>query len=464
MSPPGHRPHVRPLRAVADPVVATGAGPAQDSFGAVLRAYRTRRGMTQQQLADLSTVSVRAIRDIESGKAARPRLETVRLIADGLGLTGRSRAEFERAARRATVDSLRHLLHDRTPAAPPAALDPLIGRDREVAALVRTLAAGAQRLVTVTGLATVGKSRVALEAAATVHRLTGLPVLWAGGGEAPGAGRRPVPGVLADLLTGSGVTELGSVIRDRAVLLVLDGHPPGRIRPDPLVTLLQDCPGLRVLVTARAPLEVAGELAFPLPPLPVPSPAEAADVEHLLSVPSVQLLVGQVRRLQPGFALTERQAGAVAALCRHLDGMPAALAGLAPLSLVYGWEALAREAATDPLGQVLRSAVDGASAGLAEAITHAVGSLDVDTQAFLATLADAEGGWSVDDAAALTAQPAMACAATVQRLLTRGLVRPVDQACRPRFVVLGLVRHVLRRREPARILPLKLPSARVGDA
>ncbi|WP_327088500.1 helix-turn-helix domain-containing protein [Nonomuraea sp. NBC_01738] len=69
-----------------------------DSFGSLLRTLRTRSGMTQQQLADLSALSVRAVRDLESERVSRPRPETVRLLADGLRLAGGTRERFVSAA------------------------------------------------------------------------------------------------------------------------------------------------------------------------------------------------------------------------------------------------------------------------------------------------------------------------------------------------------------------------------
>ncbi|WP_224283017.1 helix-turn-helix domain-containing protein, partial [Streptomyces sp. LS1784] len=84
-------------------------------FGELLRLRRERVGLTQQCLADHATLSVRAIRDMESGRVRRPRNETVRLLADALRLEGRSRTDFEEAARR-------HPLADEPvaePAAPP---------------------------------------------------------------------------------------------------------------------------------------------------------------------------------------------------------------------------------------------------------------------------------------------------------------------------------------------------------
>ncbi|KIX79154.1 hypothetical protein SF23_02370, partial [Streptomyces sp. MBRL 10] len=69
-------------------------------FGELLRVRRERVGLTQQVLADHATLSVRAIRDMESGRVQRPRQETVRLLADALRLEGHSRSNFEAAARR----------------------------------------------------------------------------------------------------------------------------------------------------------------------------------------------------------------------------------------------------------------------------------------------------------------------------------------------------------------------------
>ena len=70
----------------------------QSPFSALLRCHRRRLGTTQQQLAVRSMVSIRAIRDLENGRIGRPRRDTVRLIAAGLGLSGQARTDFERAA------------------------------------------------------------------------------------------------------------------------------------------------------------------------------------------------------------------------------------------------------------------------------------------------------------------------------------------------------------------------------
>ncbi|MFF3350849.1 helix-turn-helix domain-containing protein [Streptomyces sp. NPDC002779] len=68
-------------------------------FGSLLQFHRIREGYTQQQLADFSALSVRAIRDLEHGRVDRPRQDTVRLLADALRLDEESRDAFAQAAR-----------------------------------------------------------------------------------------------------------------------------------------------------------------------------------------------------------------------------------------------------------------------------------------------------------------------------------------------------------------------------
>ncbi|MFJ3904460.1 helix-turn-helix domain-containing protein [Streptomyces sp. NPDC090025] len=93
---------------VPDPAPATAPDPAPATdqasappgpFARLLRTFRSSAGLTQQQLADFATLSVRAIRDLEHGRAERPRRDTVRLLARALRLDPARTAEFEQAAR-----------------------------------------------------------------------------------------------------------------------------------------------------------------------------------------------------------------------------------------------------------------------------------------------------------------------------------------------------------------------------
>src|ERR1051326_1291318 len=137
------------------------------SFGQMLRRYRTRRGLTQEELAEAARISVRSITDLERGASRSPHKNTVILLADALQLAGEERVAFLEAARGREVSA---------PSAQPSGfplllppLTPLIGREREEAALVRLLQQERVRLLTLMGPAGVGKTRMAMQVAMTAQ-------------------------------------------------------------------------------------------------------------------------------------------------------------------------------------------------------------------------------------------------------------------------------------------------------
>ena len=75
-----------------------GTAASRMGFGALLRAYREWGLLSQERLAEGSGLSTRTIRGYEAGRVRRPRGESVRLLADALGLAGRERTRFESAA------------------------------------------------------------------------------------------------------------------------------------------------------------------------------------------------------------------------------------------------------------------------------------------------------------------------------------------------------------------------------
>src|SRR5829696_9299445 len=106
-------------------------------FAELLRQHRRAMGVTQEELAERAGMSARGISDLERGARSHPHRETVRLLADALGLSGAARSAFVHAAPRA---------FGRTAARPapaaaqlPIPLTPLIGRHQERAALTALL-------------------------------------------------------------------------------------------------------------------------------------------------------------------------------------------------------------------------------------------------------------------------------------------------------------------------------------
>jgi len=204
----------------------------------------------------------------------------------------------------------------------PTQLTSFVGRQREMAEVRRLHSA---RLVTLTGVGGVGKSRLALEVAARLldEYVDGVwlvelasvanPDLVAQA-VAAGLGIREQPGR-------SYRATLCDVLRTRRLLLVLDNcEHLLDMSADLANDLLQASPHLVLLTTSREPLNVRGEVSWPVPALAV---AESATSQ---SAPEgVQLFVERATAVRPEFALTDTNAKAVAELCVRLDGLPLAI-------------------------------------------------------------------------------------------------------------------------------------------
>ncbi|WP_432494954.1 BTAD domain-containing putative transcriptional regulator [Kineococcus gypseus] len=205
----------------------------------------------------------------------------------------------------------------------PTALTSLVGREEQVLA-VRALVAE-HRVVTLTGPGGTGKSRLAAECARTGTH----PARWVELSAvtdrdalvttvAAALGVRPAPGAdpAAQLLRGAARLE-GLVVLDTCEHLVTDVR-------DLVEGLVGASPGLRVLATSRSPLGAAGELTWPVPPLPLP-PAGERDPQVVRRSRAVQLFCERAAMVRPGFTLDGGNAGDVAAVCTLLDGLPLAL-------------------------------------------------------------------------------------------------------------------------------------------
>jgi predicted ATPase/DNA-binding CsgD family transcriptional regulator len=215
---------------------------------------------------------------------------------------------------------------------PPAA--ELIGRETELLVLEELLRDPGVRLITLTGPAGVGKSRLA-EAAAEA-------AVGARGGPVPGEGVTTVLGCdPAEPGATAAAAARAAAVAGRALLLLDGCDHEARPAPRDLAALLDAGPGVTVLATALQPLGVRGERLVPVAPLPVP-PMQGGpgDVERLRTVPSVELFALRAAEARPGFAVTEENARAVAELCALLDGLPVALELAASRTRWYEPEAL----------------------------------------------------------------------------------------------------------------------------
>ncbi|MFD8131364.1 ATP-binding protein [Streptomyces mirabilis] len=194
----------------------------------------------------------------------------------------------------------------------PLELNAFVGRTAELAQLAEAL--GQARLVTVTGVGGVGKSRLAARAAAHTRPRDGSWRVELASVRDPNLVAYALVEALAltDQTSRPPRALLLDHLAERQLLLVVDGFEHLVDACAALLgELLRHAPGLRVLTVGRRPLEVEGELRFPLAPLPEREATE--------------LFTDRAAARVPGFALDDGNRADVLELCRRLDGIPLAV-------------------------------------------------------------------------------------------------------------------------------------------
>jgi non-specific serine/threonine protein kinase len=209
----------------------------------------------------------------------------------------------------------------------PASLTSLVGREREIATLVAAVREG-ERLLTLTGPGGIGKTRLAVAAAAAVA------------GDMPDAvcyvalGAITDPRLVAQTVAHAlGVSEAGGEpieariearLRDRRLLLVLDNFEQVVEAALLVSDLLASCPHLQILVTSRVRLRISGERERPVLPLGLAGPESATSAGGVAESDAVRLFVERALAVREGIDVTS-DPGVLAAICQRLDGLPLAI-------------------------------------------------------------------------------------------------------------------------------------------
>ncbi|HEU0042423.1 MAG TPA: tetratricopeptide repeat protein [Jiangellaceae bacterium] len=289
-------------------------------FGVLLRHHRHTAGLSQEELAGLSGLSVDAIAALERGRRRVPRPVTVRMLAEALKLQDDARTHFVDASRQQAVATV-------TPRPRlPVPANNLIGRAPELAEAVALFADSPTRLLTLTGPGGVGKTRLALEIASSLNTRLDAGAHWIALGPVPDGAT--VPTVVATALgvrisaERSAVDTLVDAIGRREMLIVLDNCEHVLDACAELTSaLLQRCPELFVLVTSRELLRVPGEVVRDVPPLSLPT--HDSTPEQMARSAAVQLFLA--RASARGFTPAATLLPGVSQVCARLDGLPLAI-------------------------------------------------------------------------------------------------------------------------------------------
>ena len=403
-------------------------------FGAWMRARRLARRWTQEELATLLGYDVTYVRKIEWG--ARRATEGVRArLAMVFELPVESLPAADTVA--AAVARL------------PSPATSFLGRAFEVVEVTELLlgqsgagsgVASPSRLVTLIGAPGIGKTRLAIEVAARLddrleHGSRFVPLLTT---EDPADVALAICTALGLPTTGAQGAErlLADYLRPLELLVVLDNFEHVAAAAPLVASLLGEASGLRVLVTSREPLRVAGETQFPVPPLAFGGRDE----------PAVALFGDRARMVRPDFTMAAHDVEQVAAICSRLDGVPLAIELAAAATRLMSPAAL--------LGE-LDHVLDLPSTGPRDAPAHqqtlratidwSYRLLDDDDRALFAQLGIFVGGFTLEAATAVCGRVAVdrsRVVAGVASLVDKSLLetRP-DAPGGSRFVALQAIRE-----------------------
>jgi predicted ATPase len=334
----------------------------------------------------------------------------------------------------------------------PAQRTKFIGRDQEIATVKELLLQNEMQLVTLTGPGGIGKTRLALQAAAEAgeHFPGGICFVSLVAVSDPALISSHVVQALGvkEAAGQAAVERLRQYWQDlRASLLLLLDNCEHLLEAAPQVAeWLATTRHLKVLATSRAPLHIYGEREFPVPPLALPDSQATSSPQVLRKNAAVALFLDRVAAVKPDFELTRENAAPVAAICARLDGLPLAIELAAARIKLLPPAAMATR-----LGSRLQLLTGGAKdlperqRTLRATIDWSYGLLNPSEQALFRRVAVFAGGCTLEGAEAvcnpkqdLTVDIFEGVASLVDKSLVQQTADPRGE---PRFLMLDTIRE-----------------------
>lgn len=442
------------------------------SFGRWLKKLRAQHDLTQESLAELAYCSVQTIRFFESGKR-RPSIEMAERLIEVLAVPADQQSAFIRLARtslNAGDSAPTELVGDQTaspaietvaPVAPnsdkvvaprlplPATL--LVGRQPEAEQLQHLLLNEGQRLVTLMGPGGIGKTRLALHMAHTLEPFFAngaifVPLVSISTGI-------ELPTAIAEAMNhtlpreNSGTAQLDTLLTDQSLLLVLDNFEHLLAADgDDVITLIdhivQQLPGVYLLITSRERLRLPGEHIFELGGLAIP---QAHPNRDPVTSDAVIFFLQRARQVVPSFSLTPANRAAIIRLSNLLGGMPLGI------ELAAAWM---RTLSPDEIAAEIERSLDflalsdrGVPArhrSLRAAFEHSWRLLSVDEQKAAARLSIFRGGFRREGAQEVGGASLPNLAALIDKSLVQVVTKSVGHEGGLRYEIHELLRQYLR--------------------
>lgn len=332
----------------------------------------------------------------------------------------------------------------------PTPLTPLVGREQEVAAVVRMMRESGARLVTLTGPGGVGKTRLAIAAAwqLALHFVDGVYWVELAAIEA----HELVVGAIAQTVGASirgeraPIDQLKDELRPKRMLLGLDNFEH-LLEAAPLVSeILLSCPSLCILSTSRERLNLHGEQEFVVGPLPVPARQynrdELADLAHN---PAIALFCARACAAKHDFALSPANAAAVASICIHLDGLPLAIELAAARAKFMAPNALVERLTNNGVAPRFLTTdmrnVPARHRSVWDMVAWSYSLLTTSEQALFRQLAVFVGGFTVEAVTAVCNRPADRIEEMLYSLVDKSLMYKVNSDAGIRFGMLEMMRQ-----------------------